>query len=108
MSTVNITAENLGLIYGTVMDESAYAQAALAQLSAALESAGMTDVTTQAAACNFAGSEHACIVIKCTLSGIDVYEKVVCVKAGNYMGIVTVASYYQDTTDEMLSLFTPA
>ena len=40
------------------------------------------------------------------LSEIPVYELMVCVKEGNYMGVITLASYLEDTTEEMAALFT--
>lgn len=104
---MNIVLENLGLLYGTVLDEERYVDLSLDQLVTALESAGLSDVTTEADTVTFAGSEHAAIRVHGTMSGVDFYELLVCVKVDSYMSVITLASYYEDITDSLAALYSP-
>lgn len=51
-------------------------------------------------------ADHSTLRVTSTISEIPVYELMVCVKEGNYMGVITLASYLEDTTEEMAALFT--
>ena len=103
--TVNILLENAGTISSVLIDEKAYAELSVEQMPAALESVGLTDVIAKASTIRFAGAKHAVVVVHATHSGVDFYEKIVCIKVGSYFGVVTVASYHTDLTDELLGMF---
>ena len=53
----------------------------------------------------FCGKDNAGIYVKGSNGGIDMYERLACVKAGNYMAIITVCSYTADVTQDVLDLF---
>lgn len=103
--SMNITLEKLNLVNGILLDEKAYAKASVQQLPAALESMGMTGVTAKEEVFSFAGQEHAGVSVYGNYSGVDFYEKLICIKAGEYMAVVTVASYTEDLTGELLNHF---
>lgn len=103
--SMNITMEKLNLVSGILLDEKSYAKASVQQLPAALESMGMTDVTAQEEMFTFAGQEHAGISVHSTYSGVDFYEKLICIKAGEYMAVITLASYGEDVTSELLNYY---
>ena len=103
--TANIVIENIGLVYGTLIDEKTYAENSVDQVAPALETMGMTDVETKIVTVNFAGEDHTAIDIHASLFGADFYETMVCVKTGNYIAGVTVGSYITDETDDVLSMF---
>ena len=103
--TVNITVENLGLLYGALLDEREYAELAVEQLPAAFDAMGMTDVNTEIKSTTFMGSEHTAVFITGQVQEIDLYEVLVCVKAGRYMACVTAASYLADVTGDVLDMF---
>lgn len=105
LKTVNVNIQNLGLIYGKVLDEDAYIDAALDSTKGALESMGMENVAMKKTTVTFAGETHGAIAIAGEISGIKLYEKLVCIKVGKYMANITVASYIDDSTDEVLSAF---
>ena len=75
-------------------------------LEDALMQAGMSDIQVEAGSMEFAGADHSTLRVTSTISEIPVYELMVCVKEGNYMGVITLASYLEDTTEEMAALFT--
>ncbi len=106
LTTLNVCIENIGLLYGAAMDESAYADAALGNLVTSLESIGLEDVTTEKATVPFAGKERVSIAIHATTSGIDFYETLVILKQGNYIATVTASSYFKDVSSDILDNFT--
>ncbi len=104
--SVNVVLENIGLINGVLLNEQTYVELAVEQLPAALESMGLTEVTAEAVTVPFTGSQHWAVQVRGMLSGIHFYEQVVCIKVGRYFGIVTVASYHEDRTGDLLNMFT--
>lgn len=103
--TVNITVENLGLLYGALLDEREYVELTVDQLPDVLESIGMTDINTEITSTTFLGSEHTAVNVTGQLQGTDFYETLVCVKVDRYMACVTAASYLADVTGDVLSMF---
>lgn len=103
--TLNITVENLGRLYGSSLDEQGYVELALGQISPALEAIGLTDITTEVGSIVFAGDVHAAVRISSSMQGIPFYETLVCMKIGNYIVNITAASYTENVTGEVLSLF---
>ena len=103
--TVNITVENLGLLYGTLLDEQQYAELSVDQLPAVLESIGLENLSTEITTTTFLGSEHTAINVYGQIQGVDFYETLVCVKVNRYMACVTAASYLADVTGDVLDMF---
>ena len=103
--TLNITLENLGLLYGLTLSEQDYVDMSIGQLPTALESMGFTDVTAESITLTFAGEEHAAIRLHAVYQGIDFYETLVCVKSGTYMACITAASYLENITTDVLAFF---
>lgn len=103
--TLNITLEDLGLLYGSLLSEQQYAENSIGQVAPALEAMGMSNVTTEIGSMSFAGSEHVSVSISGTLQGISFYETLVCVKTEKHMAIITAGSYISDTTKDVLALF---
>lgn len=104
--TVNVVLENVGVVNGVLLDEKAYMTLSVEQLPNALQSMGLSDVTAEETTVSFAGTDHAAVRVHGKLSGVDFYEKIICIKAGAYFGLVTVASYHEDQTDALLEMFT--
>lgn len=102
---ININLINLGLVYGSTMDESAYIDASIETIKTGLENMGLENIVTKKATVTFAGKSRHAIEVSGEASGIKIYEKVVCLKAGKYMSNITVVSYLEDTTDEILAAF---
>ena len=103
---LNIQIEDLGALYGLVMGEDAYFEAALPLLEEALRQAGVTELHTEKETLDFAGSEHLSARLSGTLRGAALYERIVLVKEGGYMAIVTAFSLEPERPEEMLALFT--
>lgn len=103
--TVNITVENLGLLYGSLLDEQGYAELSIEQLASALEALGMTELTIEISSTTFAGGEHTAVIINGSLQGVEFHETIVCVKIDRYIANITAASYFADVTGDILSMF---
>lgn len=108
MTTMNVVLENIGSVNGVLLDEKAYAELSAKQIPTALESMGLLDVTAEVVSILFAGTRHAGVKVYGTLNGISFYEKIVCIKLGTYIGLVTVASYDEDITPDLLQMFKKA
>ena len=106
MFSINVIFEDMGVLYGAALDEDAYINLVMPTLEDALMQAGMSDIQVEAGSMEFAGADHSTLRVTSTISEIPVYELMVCVKEGNYMGVITLASYLEDTTEEMAALFT--
>lgn len=105
MVTASLAVEDMGMVYGSLIDEDTYVDVSISQLPTALEAMGLTNVTAEAGTVELAGEEHAAVFVHGTLNEVDFYETLVCKKVDSYMGIVTVSSYYEDITENVLSLF---
>ena len=88
-----------------IIGEDEYATQSVAGLVQGLESAGLTNVKANKISVNFAGGTHAAIEVSGEVSGVAVYEKIVCYKKSKYVAAIAFASYVDDTTDEMLNYF---
>lgn len=104
-ANINIQLEDLGFLYGLAMSEDAYYNAAAPQLQEALTQMGVENVSVEKETIDFAGAEHTACLISGVYSGVPIYERMVMVKAGNYMATVTAFSFSADTAAEMLGYF---
>ncbi len=102
---ININLENLGLVYGSTMDESAYIDASIETIKTGLENMGLENIVAEKTTVTFAGKTRHAIEVSGEASGIKIYEKQVCIKAGKYMSNITAISYIEDATDEILAAF---
>lgn len=103
--TVNITVENLGALYGTILNESKYIDAAIDQLKPAFESMGATDVVIEPATYTIAGAEHSGIHCTATLQGVNLFEQLVCIKEGRYMYNITCSATSEEDVSSVMAMF---
>ena len=102
---VNIMIQDLGVLYGIVLDENRYTDLNMDQIEPTLSQMGMTDITMEKANVTFAGAEHPSILVSANYSGVPVYEQMVIFKAGNYMSAITVFSVDKARVDQILGFF---
>lgn len=103
--TLNITLEDLGTLYGSPLNEKQYADSSVSQIVPALESVGLSNVSTEIGSVTFAGKEHVAVFVTADLQGVDAYETLVYVKTGSRMAVITAASFLTNVTGDTLSLF---
>ena len=100
-STVNVTVENLGVVNGAVYDEIGYVDVSLKSLPDQMTTAGYSDVSAEMVTVTFAGAQHYGISLSGKVNGSTLYETLVCIKEGNYMAVVTFATFGEDAADTM-------
>ena len=105
LQTLNIAVEDLGKVYGKLINEKQYAELSLEQVEPALEGVGFSVVSADITSIDFAGDTHTAIVIHGQLQELDFYEVLVCVKVDKYMALVTAGSYDTDVTGDTLDMF---
>lgn len=105
LKTVNIVIENMGILYGSLMDEKEYAEAGVEQIAPAFEGIGLTEINTNITSMKFAGKDHTAITLHGSLGGTDFYETIICYKIGNYIANITAGSYTSDATNDILAMF---
>lgn len=103
--TVNIIIQNLGLIYGTVLDEDKIVDMSLEQMDEQLQSAGFANVSAEKNSIDFAGAERVGIKSSSEYQGMAYYTQQAFIKQGKYMAIVTVSSFIEDITADVMSEF---
>lgn len=103
--SVNVVIQNLGLLYGTVMDEDKIVDMTLEQMDEQLQSAGFSDISAEKVTVDFAGAERTGIKSSSLYQGTDYFTQQVFIKHGKYMAIFTVSSFFEDITGDVLSQF---
>lgn len=109
LATVNVVVENLGLLYGAVLDTSGYVDISLKNLASQLGAMGMNVSTCEKDSFDFCGKSTDGIYVSGTMGAegyeVEMFERMACVKAGTYMFVVTVCTYVEDGTADLLDLF---
>ena len=106
LMTMNVTYQNLGLLSGSSMSAQEYVELAAAKVPGDLTAGGFTDVEVQVTATDIAG-EKSCptLLVTAKLGETPMYERMVCLQAGNYIYCVTLCSFTEDVTPTMAGLF---
>ena len=85
--------------------ESAMASTVAQSFASTMEDAGASDVEVSTATTTFLGTEREASFVKCRVSGVDIYEKIVVVKKGQYAAVILVSTFNEDQTDTYLQYF---
>ena len=95
-TSVNIVIENLGAIYGTLLDENGYFDISESQLTDSLKAGGALSVETDREDISFAGKDATALFVSADMGGVTLYEELVAVKCGKYMALICVAGTDSD------------
>ena len=104
-NSVNITIQDIGKIYGMILDEKRLAEVSAESVRESLEALGLTDITMEIGETEFIGKT--CVVSALTgkTGDIDMYQKQVYLKNGSAVACITATTSGEDKTDEILSAF---
>lgn len=105
VTNMNVIVQNIGAAYGALLDEDAIAEQTAEVMPEQLAAASMDVQSCEQVVVEFAGADHAGILIHSTINGSDVYQLQAFVKAGKYVAIVTLSSPLEDNIDAMLGFF---
>ena len=103
--TINVVYEDLGALYGKLLDEAGYLEIAVPKLEDALASMGLSNVKVEQTPVQFAGLVREGAVISGEMDGVPMYETLVCIKQEGYMCCVTMCSWTEDITADLVELF---
>lgn len=104
-TNIILAYENVGAIYGAVLSESAYVDMAIQNFESQFNGAEMTIVSAEKATFTIEGKAFHGMKVHSRMSGVDLYQALVCIKAGNYMSSTTVTTPLEDKTADILSKF---
>ena len=104
-ATVNVNLERLSLSNSLLISETSYIKLSEESLCTVLGQMGCENVQVETGTMEFLGKEHACARVSTEISGVQLFETIVVVKSGRTIIVVTSASFYEDTTEEVLSCF---
>ncbi len=102
---VNITIEDLGILYGIALDEEKYLEIGLKNLEGSLGQMGITNIRVEKETFPFAGGDRFSALIKADFNGKPMYERMVLLKVGRYMGLVTSFSFDEGRMNDILNCF---
>ena len=63
------------------------------------------DVTVETAQAEFLGRTVPCVIVNAKYAGLDFYERQVYVSSGRNLACITSSSFYNDTTQDVLNIF---
>lgn len=104
-ASVNINFENLGILYGALLDEKSYLELSKTNLESSLSGSGMELTSCELVTATVNGKEVSCldIVINMTNYDVDLYEKIFVKKVSEFMGCITVGALTTDEIDEIVA-----
>ena len=88
-----------------ILDEAGYLEIAVPKLEDALASMGLSNVKVEQTPVQFAGLVREGAVISGEMDGVPMYETLVCIKQEGYMCCVTMCSWTEDITADLVELF---
>ncbi len=103
--TINVVIQNLGVLYGAAISEEKFIELSLEGLDEQLGSAGFVLQGNEVGTMTFAGEERTALHISCTYQDVPYYCQQIIIKQGEYMSIITLASFYEDNTASMVDYF---
>lgn len=100
-SSVNINHENIGVLYGSIMDEEYYLEISKTQLEA--QATGLDLTRNEVGTTVIAGEEVPCLYVEINFSGITVYETILAKKSGNWVSVITVSGMSEEDVLDTLT-----
>lgn len=109
-SNMNINVEDLGKLYGSILDESSYIDQTLPELESSLEEMGIgvTIDDVKKTQVLFAGKTCSAIKMTATYLGIEMEQECICLKSGNYMTCFTFTALESEDMELMKAYFKAA
>ncbi len=104
MKNVSVNLEKLTGA-ALLINEETYVSVAVENAVGALESMGIENVQAATEEITFGGGNHYCVRIEGESSGNKLYETLVAIKCSGYIACITVATWIEDGTGEILDCF---
>lgn len=102
--SMNINLENVGLI-GGIANLRAYLDNSVPMLKQGLGNMGYSNITTESIQVEIDGKEFEGLDLVADISGMKFYERLFCIKKGNYIASITMASFDKATLEQTTDCF---
>ena len=107
MQNINVQFQDIGLLYGALLDAEQIVDLTVEQMPDLLVSAGYDESTVcEKTTVILDGTEYAGISVEgINMMGIQLYQKMVCIERGEYLVYITATSFLEDSVDEIYANF---
>lgn len=106
---IQVQKNQLNALQRAVVTEDKVIEASIEDLEKSLAESGMMEnIVLEKDTIIFAGKEHGCVNVSATIQDVPVYERMVVLLKGNYLGYVTSFSLDEDTVTKNLDMFKAA
>lgn len=105
-ATVSVNYENVGLVYGGLIDEKAYLEISSAGVEESVSEAGIEISKNEIGTATVDGNELPCLYVTLDIYGMSFYEVLAVKKCGDWFGVVTVASLSEEELPVLLEKIT--
>lgn len=106
---VQVQKTSFNLLQKAVMTEEKLLEASKEDVEKSLKESGlMDDIKLEQSSCEFAGKTHACLNISAAMHGVPVYERMIALLTGDYMGIITGFSLDEEALAKNFAMFAAA
>lgn len=106
---IQIQKNQLNALQRAVATEDKVIDASIEDLEKSLAESGMMEnIVLEKDTINFAGKEHGCINVSATIQDVPIYERMVVLIKGNYLGFITSFSLDEDAVTKNLDMFRAA
>lgn len=102
--SLSVSLEKLAPVALLISDEQ-YLELSKNNLVGALENMGIQNINASISTTTFCNQEHYCLKVSGSISNVNVYEELIAIKKGRYVGCIAVCSWVEDKTDEYLGSF---
>ena len=105
INSINITVEDIGKVYGSMLNESQIAQSNLDLIKETLETQGWSDVVTEITDVEFADATRTAVKMSAKLEDIEIYQTQVYIKKESYFYAITFATFGEDGSEALMKCF---
>lgn len=106
---VQVQKNPLNLLQKAVMTEEKLVAASMEDVEKGLTESGlMEDLKIEQSSFEFAGKTHACLNVYATMYGVPIYERMVMLLKGDYIGVITGFSLDEEALAKSFDMFSAA
>ncbi len=106
---IQVQKTSFNLLQKAVLTEEKLIEASMEEVETSLKESGiMDDIELEQDSCEFAGKIHGCLNVSATMYGIPVYERMIMLLRGDYMGVITGFSLDKEALEKNFAMFTAA
>ncbi len=105
MDSINVNMEKVNPVQLAALDIPTYYENTMPMLKSALESMGCSNVAFTIDSAQIDGTVFDTLHIRANVNGIALYETLFTIKCNGYLANVTIGTYFEDNTADLLDAF---